>query len=109
IDRRGLRPLPTRRSSDLEDRQALHDPTFFRDISQTSCKTGVSRLVDKIFSLEDDLSGRAVEKPHDAFQGGGLARPVASKQGHDFTRVYLKLDVLQDVARRVPGIEFFDG
>ncbi|MNL47068.1 hypothetical protein D3C87_1698350 [compost metagenome] len=66
-------------------------------------------LADQLLTVETDLPLTRADDPEDAAQGRGLARTVASQQGHQFTGVDLQRDAFEDVALVVVGMDILDG
>src|SRR4051812_49269721 len=92
----------------LPHRQALHDAAFLRYIGQATREAGMRRRLQDLLALEYHRAFAAVEQPHHRFQRRRLAGAVAPDQADDLALAHLKADVLQDMARSVPRVEFAD-
>ena len=104
FDLRGDEPEP----QVLAHRQSLHDAAFLRHIGQSAREAGMRRRLQYLLALEHDRAFAAIEQPHHRFQRRGLAGAVAADQADDLALAHLQADVLQDMARSVPGIELAD-
>src|SRR5438445_13445798 len=65
----------------------------------------VRRQRDELAARESNGAAAARHDPHDRFQGGRLARAVATEDRHDLARADLEIDAVEDVRLAVPGME----
>src|SRR5215813_2762582 len=90
------------------DIEARKNTPFFRAEGYSEAGDPVAGETNQLPALVAHRSRSLADDPHDRFERRGLARPVATEQGHYFACPDLERDAVQDVGFAVPGLQPLD-
>src|SRR5438445_9849336 len=111
VDRVEPQPAGThdrRQQEVLLDGEAREDAALLRAEGDPQARDPVRRQGDELAAREPNGAAAATHDPHDRFQGGRLARAVATEERHHLARANLEIDAVEDVRLAVPGVEIVD-